>query len=240
MWKMTRSMIAAAAAALALCGVAQADFYAPGTTNGWDASGANSTMSEGASGVFTYNFSGASGRQEWNIIAIPNDWGSQLSGSNQWGYADGGGGGSLTLDTNTYADGWEPASYRISVPGGNSLAWTATGNFLSALGGSDWSNNDAAGAMSWNGSYFSLTVNLPDGTYDWKPVNTGSWDSIGTATSNNVNTNNAQFTTGGGNNTVILDVDPARGVARSTVVPAPTAATVLGVAGVLGLRRRRN
>jgi len=239
---MTRLMMAAAAAALALCGVAQADFYAPGGPNGWDIAntGAGSAMVEGPSGVWTYNWSGAGGRQEFNIVATVNDWGSQLFGSNQWGYGDGGGNGSLTLDTNVYADGWSPSTNRISVPGGNSLSWTATGDFLSELGGGDWDNASPFGAMTWNGSYFTTTVNLPDGTYAWKAVNTGSWDSIGPGSSNSVNGDNAVINTGGGFNTVILDVDPARGVLRTTVIPAPAAASVIGVAGLLGLRRRRN
>ena len=239
---MTRSMMAAAAAALALCGVAQADFFAPGSTNGWDISGATSAMVEAPAGVWTYSWTGAGpgSRNEWNIVATAGDWGSQLFGSNQWGYADGSGAGSLTLDTNTYADGWFPTTNRISVPGGNALAWSVTGNFLSQIGGTDWDNFSPVGGMTWNGSYFTKTVVIPDGTWDWKPVNSGTWDSVGPGSSNSVNADNAQFTTGGGNNIVILDVDPARGVVRSTVIPAPAAATVLGLAGALGLRRRRN
>jgi len=237
---MTRLMMAATAAALALCGVAHADFYAPGSTNGWDISGATSTMVESPAGVWTYSWTGFGGRQEFNIVATAGDWGSQLFGSNQWGYGDGSGNGSISLDTNSYADGWSPSSNRISVPGGTGLAWTATGNFLSALGGSDWDNASPQGAMSWNGSYFSVTVVLPDGLYDWKPVATGSWDSIGPGNSNNVNADNAQFATGGGNNIVTLDVDPSNGRLRATVTPTPAAATVLGLAGALGLRRRRN
>jgi len=231
-------MAAAAAAALALCGVAQADFFAPGGPNSWDTFAA---MTEGPSGVWTYNYSVAPGqRDEFNLLDVAGDWGSQISGSNQWSFADGAGNGSISLDTNVYADGWSPSTYRVGIGGGSSLSWTATGGFLSALGGSDWDNASPQGAMSWNGSYFTLTVNLPDGNYLWKPVVTGSWDSIGTLASNNVNTDDSQFSTGGGNNIVILDVDPARGVVRSTVIPAPAAASVLGVAGLMGLRRRRN
>lgn len=236
---MTRSMMAAAAAAaLALCGVAQADFFSPGGVNGWDA---NTPMVEGPAGVWTYNYtSGPNQRDEFNLLATAGDWGSQLSGSNQWVYADGAGNGSITLDTNVSADGWSPASNRIGFSGGAGLSWTATGGFLGAIGGTDWDNASPQGAMAWNGSYFTMTVVVPDGIYNWKPVVTGSWDSIGSLTSNNVNADDSQFTTGGGNNIVTLDVDPARGVVRSTVVPAPAAVTVLGAAGVLGLRRRRN
>ena len=239
---MTRLMMAATAAALALCGVAQADFFAPGGTNGWDISGATSAMVEGPAGVWTYSFTGqaASTRQEWNIVATAGDWGSQLYGSNQWGYTDANGDGSLTLDTNVYADGWSPTTNRISVPGGAGLSWTATGGFLPAIGGGDWDNASPQGAMTWNGSYFTMTAVIPDGTYDWKPVVTGSWDSIGNGNSNNVNGDNAQFTTGGGNNIVTLDVDPSNGTLRATVTPTPGAAAVLGLAGALGLRRRRN
>jgi hypothetical protein len=234
-------MAAAAAAALALCGVAQADFFAVGGPNGWDIGGGSSAMVEGPAGVWTYNYSVAPNqRDEFNIVATAGDWGSQLHGSNQFSFADGAGNGSISLDTNAYADGWSPSTNRIGISGGAGLSWTATGGFLGALGGTDWDNASPQGAMAWNGSYFSLTVNLPDGTYDWKPVVTGSWDSIGNGNSNSVNGDNGQFTTGGGNNIVILDADPARGVLRATVIPAPAAMSVLGAAGLLGLRRRRN
>jgi len=240
MWKMTRSMFAAAAAALALCGVAQADFYAPGSTNGWDISGATSGMTEGPAGVWTYSWGGNAGHQEFNIVATPGDWGSQVYTSNEWAFGDGSGAGSISLDTNTFNDGWSPSTNRIYSSVIPYNAWTVTGNLLSALGGSDWDNASPQGAMTWNGSYYTLTATLPDGTYDFKIVGTGSWDSVSLARSLSTQAPNDQVTTGGGNNIVKFDVDPAGGRARVTVVPAPAAATVLSVAGVLGLRRRRN
>ncbi len=239
---MTRLMMAATAAALALCGAAQADFFLPGEYNGWDLANAPA-MSETApgSGVFTYSFAWSPNtRTEVKITGNQGDWdsGPHPEGNN-WLVSDGSGNTQITLDTNSYADGWSPASNRV-YSSTNPSTWTATGSFLSAIGGSDWDNASAQGAMSASGGFYRLVIPfIADGTYDWKPVVTGSWDSVGSVSSNNVNANNAQFTTGGGNNTVYLDVDPSNGTIRSTVVPAPAAASALGLAGLAGLRRRR-
>lgn len=236
---MTRSIFAAAAAALTLCGVAQADFYAVGSTNGWDINGAPA-MVEGPAGVWTYAYSDApNAKAIYNIVATLGDWGSQVYPSDTWTYADGAGNASLTLDTNTYNDGWSPASNRLYASNIPHSSWTVTGGFLGTIGGSDWDNGSPQGLMSFNGSYFTWSAIIPDGTYDFKIVGTGSWDSISVARSTAENAPNDQFTTGGGLNYVRVEVDPANGRSRVYVAPAPGTAAFVGIAGVLGLRRRR-
>lgn len=225
--------------------VAVGDFFAPGADNGWDAynTGLGSAMTEtfGGSGIWEYQAQpGTPGaRTEWNIIAAVGDWGSQLFGSNQWGTYDGAGAVKLTLDTNTYADGWSPATNRIYTDTLAGDSWAATGNWNTAAGmGLDWDLGSAP-AMSNNGGIFELTIPggaLAPGTYDWKPIANGSWDSTGDGTGVNVNAGNSQFTVVGGEE-ITLRMDSSNGTTQA--VPAPGILALAGIGGAAATRRRR-
>jgi MYXO-CTERM domain-containing protein len=242
---MTRRIgqLAAAGILAAATSVAVGDFYAPGVDNGWDTS-APMTETFGGSGIWEYAASGlgAGTRTEWNIIAIAGDWGSQLFGSNQWGNADGAGDITLTLDTNTYADGWMPATNRIYTSTLAGQTWGATGNWVAAAGmGSDW-DLASAPAMTNSGGIFELTIpggTLGAGVYDWKPVANGvagNWDSTGDGTGVNVNAGNNSFTSDGVSD-IILQMDSSNGTVRA--IPTPGALALVGVGGLAATRRRR-
>ena len=218
-------------------------FFAPGVDNGWDISGATSAMTEtfGGSGIWQYaaNPGTPGSRTEWNIVATAGDWGSQLHGSNQWGTYDGAGAVTLTLDTNTYSDGWMPATNRIYTSTLALDSWDATGNWVAAAGlGTDW-DLITAPAMTNNAGIFEVTIpggTLAAGTYDWKPIANGSWDSAGDGTGVNINAGNSQFTSNGVDD-VILQFDSSNGTTRA--IPTPGIAAFCGVAGLLATRRRR-
>ena len=111
------------------------------------------------------------------------------------------------------------------------------GDFLEALGGVNWTNNDPHGLMTAQGNgLYKLEATLPPGSYNWKAVVTGSWDSI-SWDNRSTNTANWGFTTDVVNNTVIFQVNAFAGTVRFDVVPEPASVLALGLFGLL-LRRR--
>jgi hypothetical protein len=236
----------AAAGLLAVATSTTLGWFAPGADNGWDIGGATSAMTEtfAGSGIFVYDaVPGTPGtRTTWNIVATAGDWGSQLFGSDQWGNYDGAGNISISLDTNTYADGWLPATNRIYTSTLALQTWGATGNWVAAAGmGSDW-DLASAPAMSNNGGIFEVTIPggvLAPGVYDWKPVANGvvgNWDATGPDTGVNVNAGNGQFTVVGGE-AITLQMDSSNGTVRA--IPAPGAFALVGAGGLAATRRRR-
>lgn len=233
----------AAAGLLAVATSTTLGWFAPGANNGWDT---NAAMTEtfAGSGIWQYTASGlaAGARTEWNLIATAGDWGSQAYGSNQWGYADGAGDVTITIDTNTYADGWLPATNRISTNTAGSLGFAVTGNFQAAAGlGGDWDIGAAPAMVSGGGSIlqYSLT-GLPAGTYDWKPVHlgpSGEWDTVTADSSSTVAGGNNQFSVAGPADVVIMQMDYGNGTVR--VIPTPGALALVGVSGLAATRRRR-
>jgi MYXO-CTERM domain-containing protein len=237
---MRHVMTAAAVAGLVFAGAATADFWAPGIDNGWDPNG-NAMIETGAgSGIWTHTATGRTPGERllWDILSEQGNWDSKVHpAGNQWGTVDGNGEIVLTLDTNTYNDGWLPETNRAYT---NTIAgdsWAATGSWVVASGlGLDWDLGTAP-AMTDNGGIFELNIGvIPAGTYDWKPVANGSWDSAGDGTGVNVNAGNTQFTSDGVE-PVILQLRASDGTVRA--IPTPGVAGVLGLAGLAAARRRR-
>ncbi|MHC4064189.1 MAG: pullulanase X25 domain-containing protein [Planctomycetota bacterium] len=157
---------------------------------------------------------------------------------NSWLFADGAGNVTITYDGNTYADGWSPNIDRLGLstdPG----AWNAAGDFLDELGGTDWTNNDPFGVMAaQGGGIYHLQVVLPPGSYNWKGVVSGSWDSI-SWDGRGVNTSNWAFNTDAVLDTVDFWVNAFDGTAKMDVTPEPGTLTLLALGGMVLLRRRR-
>jgi hypothetical protein len=181
-------------------------------------------MTETAPGshIWTITFTGLTpnGRYEWKVT--DGTWTNTLPSANSWLYADGSGNITLTYDGNFYADGWSPNRDRLGVsfdPG----TWTAVGDFLSELGGTDWNNADPAGAMAGQGGgiYKREFTGIPPAAYNWKAVKTGTWDSI-SWDARSVNTANMQFTTAASADTVKLWVNVLVGDVKVDIVPAVT------------------
>lgn len=89
---------------------------------------------------------------------------------------------SIRLDTNTYNDGYFPATNRVAIIG-DYTNWTAVGNFQTQLGSATDFNNAFAGTtmMLTSPGVYSLTTNIPTaGSYIWRAVKTGTFDGIGT------------------------------------------------------------
>ena len=234
---MKKLLIATAASvALALSALAAAPYYIAGDFNGWNAAGNLMTETFSGSGIWQAPLNMSAGRHEFKVT--DGTWNWNYPGPNSWLYTDGSGNVTISYDANTYADGWSPSSQRIGLnvdPG----SWTAAGNFQVAAGeGSDW-NNAAGNMTALGGGIYKYTLNVP-GTWDWKPVVTGTWDSI-SWDNRSVGTANWQFTVNPGE-VANLYVNAFAGTAMITIIPEPSTLTLLGcglAAGFCWLRRRQ-
>jgi len=173
--------------------------------------------------IWTITFTGlaADGRYEWKVT--DGTWNNTIPpGPNSWLYADAGGRITITYDANYYADGWSPNRDRLGLSV-DPLTWTATGDFLAALGGSDWDNAAPAGAMAAQGDgiYQLEFTGIPPATYHWKAVKTGTWDSI-SWDGRSVYTANMEFTTATATDTVKLWVNALAGDVKVDILPGVT------------------
>jgi len=207
--------------------------HVAGSFQGWNPGSHPMTETFPGSGIYTLTVTNLSaGRYEYKIT--DGTWANNYPGPNSWFYVGADGVITLSYDINTYADGWSPTIERLGQstdPG----AWTAVGNWQHLVGGTDWTNNDPGTAMiAQGGGIYKYMATLPPGTYDWKPVVTGTWDSI-SWDNRSVNTANWSFTTDAVNNTVVFWVNQYAGTAKVEVIPEPAS---LGLA-LLGLLLRR-
>jgi hypothetical protein len=148
-----------------------AAYYVAGDFNGWNAAG--SLMTETSSGIWSLSIPGvAVGRREFKITDGTWEW--SFPGPNSWYYDPGSGLIRITFNTNSVSDGWLPEQNRLSVsyePG----SWTIAGSFQG------WNNANPETAMISLGRgvhMYMLSRSLAPGSYAFKPVVTGTWDSI--------------------------------------------------------------
>jgi hypothetical protein len=230
---MKRILAVVAAAAAVLPALAQnTPFYIAGDFNGWNASG--DLMTQISPGIWQATIPDVGGRHEFKVTEGDWNWSFPASSSgNSWFYGDANGNITITYDVNTYSDGWSAASGRIGVsvdPG----TWTAVGDW------EGWNNaNPATQMTAIGGGIYDLSYAIATpGTYQYKAVDTGSWDAIG-SDARCVNASTLSFTTLLPNQTVDFEVNALVGDIM-VVVPEPTS-LALGVfgLGLCYLQRRR-
>ncbi len=213
---------------MALSMSAHAGYYIAGEYNGWDA-GANE-MTDNGDGTYSYTVTGldAGQRQEFKITDGTWDW--NFPGPNSWYYTDANGEVTITFNTNEVNDGWSTNINRIQLstdPG----TWTIAGSFQG------WDNANAATAMtSIGGGIYSLSQTLDAGTYYFKAVVTGTWDSI-SWDNRSVGTDNITLDLTETQD-VIFYVDAFSGTIKTEVVPEPATMALLGF-GAFAIHRRR-
>lgn len=210
------------------------------TPGQWDPGADPMAETSPGSGIFQRAYAGLTPDTRYEFKITDGTWTNSYPGPNSWFYSDAAGNITLTYDTNTYDDGWLAATERLGVSSAPTT-WTAAGNFQSEVGGSDWTNDDPVTTMIPQGNgIYTFDAHTGPGTFEWKAVETGSWDSI-SLDSRNVATANFPFTVGE-NEFARLSVDALAGTARVDLIAIPEPASVallgLGALGVLGRRRR--
>lgn len=204
------------------------DFFSPGTPNGFDFT---TPMTDMGGGIWEYSWTGTSDDPTlFDILSESGNWDSKVHpAGNQWVTPDLNGGNTLTLDTNTYGDGWFPEVNRVYVASESRLNWTAVGDWQNQFGGGDWDNANANTAMSdEGGGIYSLTGTLTPGDYAYKAVSTGTWDAIGLS-SRNVNSDNLNFSVPDGTTSTSFFVDIFNGTVRVENIPEPATLGLMGL-----------
>jgi hypothetical protein len=85
---------------------------------------------------------------------------------------------------------------------------------------------------------YKLSLTLAPGTYYFKPVVTGTWDSL-SVDGRSVNTSDMSVTTTEGFQVVNFYVDDLNGAVRTEVIPEPATMTLLALGSVLLTAARR-
>lgn len=232
---MNKTLITLASCVLAL-GLQAQSYYIAGDFNGWNAAGNAMTETSLGSGVWQIALNMTTGRHEFKVT--DGTWAWTATGANSWLYTDGLGNVTLTYNTTAPGDGYTPASGRVGV-NVDLGTWTAVGDWQG------WNNANGATGMSFlGGGIYELSyVIATAGSYQYKAVNTGSWDAIGSDT-RNLNAGTLGFTTVSANQTVNFYVNALDGSIKADVIPVPEPST-LALCGLSGLatmylvRRRR-
>ena len=186
-------------------------YYVAGDFNGWNAAGNLMTETYAGSGIWQVSLNMSTGRHEFKITE--GDWAWAWPGANSWLYADGSGNVTITFDSNTYADGWSDSWGRVGVnvdPG----TWTAVGDWQG------WDNASSGTAMPpEGGGIYGLQYFIASpGNYQYKAVDSGSWDAIG-ADARSVNASTLYFTTAYPNQPVVFSVNATNGTIKTDVLP---------------------
>ena len=193
--------------------------HVAGSMQGWDPGSHPMTDLGGNIWELTFNGLTPGGLELFKIT--DGTWDNSLPGDNSWLYADPNGDITITYDGNLYSDGWAPDRDRLGLdsdPG----TWNAAGDFMDGIPGEivppDWQNNDPNFVMvsQGNGVYMYEGTGIQPGTYYWKAVISGTWDSI-SWDERSIDTANMQFDIASTSDIYRFYVDDLTGVVKVEV-----------------------
>ncbi|GJQ64182.1 MAG: hypothetical protein SCALA702_32350 [Melioribacteraceae bacterium] len=223
---------------LTITSLAQVDLYVRGDFNSWGTDGGGPLVDDGTNGdavandsIFTYTVTmGTTGRYEWKIAS--EDW-SQIfpwagGDDNAWLITTEDNQDVIfTIDKNVYNDGFEPG---FNVVNANDQLPTPTSDIVAAGDFQGW--NNAGGTVLYDdgtngdwvagdGIYTYYYIEANAGTYSWKPVMSGTWDTWVSA-GRTVSSTNLQYITESADEEVFfyLDINTGR-VATAVGAPLP-------------------
>ena len=232
---MKRIALTAAALAVSLPLFAQNSYplYLAGDFNGWSASG--TVMTDMGGGVWSASVSGLTAGSEYQFQVTDGNWSSWFTPSqHSWLIADASGDATVSIDLNTYADGWTGSSDRITTsvdPG----AWTAVGAW------NGWNNSDPTAAMTYvgNGIYEVQKTIATAGYWGFKATQTGGWNYQIGADGRNINAAEVTFSTVAPNQQVDMFVNTLNATVKVDVIPVPepTAIVLIGLGGLFAIRQ---
>jgi hypothetical protein len=232
---MKKLFLIASALAASLPLLAQNSFplYLAGDFNGWAANG--TVMTDMGGGIWSSSLSGLTANAQYQFQVTDGSWGSWFTpGSHSWLFADASGNATISIDLNNHADGWSTAINRISA-GVDPGAWNAVGAW------NGWNNADSTSVMtSIGGGVYELQKTIANpGFWGFKATQSGGWNYQIGADGRNVNAAEVTFSTTVPNQQVDMFVNTVNGTVMVTVVPEPTTLALLGLGGLIALRRRK-
>ena len=179
------------------------------------------TDPNGNPGVFDLALSGLdpNARYQFKILEDDNNdpqWGdTEITPTNSWMLSDGTGATAISLNTNTFDDGFLPTTNRVTSSFDTSTiaGFFATGNWMDEAGGAgDWDPGDLLFQLADQGSglySIDVTISVP-GAYEWKATK-GDFDGQWGTDGRNVNAASWNFNTVEPNQDVTFLLDISKG-----------------------------
>jgi len=227
---MNKLIVAGLAVALAAGTAYGQPFNARGSFNGWG----ETPMNDDGDGSHSVTIGGLNPGDRHEFKIAQNDWASNWPPSNAKTIVNAAGAITLHFIPGAIADGWNPGGDRVGYSDPMQFGWEIIGAFVGWDGNVDTAARQMA---SMGGGLYSVDYTIANpGSYEFKFRESGSWDiSIGSDFGNS--SGNANVVTGNANEIIRFELDLPNGRWRTSVVPEPASAAILGLGGMVMLRR---